>query len=66
MQAFRRLRGLTKDKNETKDRKRPPRMTGETKEIFDRLTEDAMKLLDNGDYSKNPNPFVHQTGTSAM
>ncbi|KAG0609582.1 hypothetical protein M758_8G195400 [Ceratodon purpureus] len=51
LQAFRRLRGLTKDKNETKDRKRPPRMTGETKEIFDRLTEDAMKLLDNGDYN---------------
>ena len=26
-------------------------MTGETKEIFDRLTEDAMKLMDNGDYN---------------
>lgn len=36
----------------TKDKKWAPPMVGETKQIFDRLTEDAMKLLDNGDYSK--------------
>lgn len=45
LQAFRRLRGVTKDK------KWASKMTGETKLIFDRLTEDAMKLLDNGDYN---------------
>lgn len=37
-----------------------PPMVGETKEIFDRLTEDAMKLLDNGDYSKILRSQLHQ------
>lgn len=46
LQAFRRLKGVKKDKKWSEP------MSADTKLIFDRLTEDAMKLMDNGDYSK--------------
>ena len=42
LQALRRLKGNS-------DRK--PKMSTETKILFDQLTEDAMKLTENGEYS---------------
>jgi len=45
LQAFRRLKGVKKDKKWSEP------MSADTKLIFDRLTEDAMKLMDNGDYN---------------
>ena len=42
LQALRRLKGNS-------DRK--PKMSTETKIVFDQLTEDAMKLMENGEYS---------------
>lgn len=32
---------------------RKTKMSGETKIVFDQLTEDAMKLMENGEYSKS-------------
>lgn len=43
LQALRRLKGNSKDRKE--------KMSDEIKHIFDKLTEDAMKLMDNGEYS---------------
>lgn len=43
LQGLRRLKG-TSNNNKGK-------MSVETKQLFDQLTEDAMKLMDNGDYS---------------
>jgi hypothetical protein len=34
-----------------KEGKRVERMSGSNKIIFDQLTEDSVKLMDNGDYS---------------
>ncbi|GMH16390.1 hypothetical protein Nepgr_018231 [Nepenthes gracilis] len=42
LQALRRLKGHSNNKKD--------KMSAETKLIFDKLTEDAMKLMDNGDY----------------
>ncbi|XP_047318436.1 CD2 antigen cytoplasmic tail-binding protein 2 homolog [Impatiens glandulifera] len=42
LKALRRLKGNSQNKKE--------KMSAETKVIFDQLTEDAMKLLENGDY----------------
>lgn len=42
LQALRRLKGTSKNKE---------KMTTENKQLFDQLTEDAMRLLENGDYS---------------
>lgn len=42
LRALRRLKGST-DKRQ--------KMSAETKLLFDQLTEDAMKLMENGDYS---------------
>ena len=42
LQALRRLKGNS-------DRK--AKMSAETKIVFDQLTEDAMKLMENGEYS---------------
>ncbi|KAL4036693.1 hypothetical protein IC575_000257 [Cucumis melo] len=43
LQALRRLKGNSKDRKE--------KMSAEIKHIFDKLTEDAMKLMDNGEYN---------------
>ena len=43
LRALRRLKGTSNNKKE--------KMSAETKVIFDQLTEDAMKLMENGDYS---------------
>ncbi|XVF44751.1 hypothetical protein PTKIN_Ptkin02bG0149300 [Pterospermum kingtungense] len=43
LQALRRLKGASNNKKE--------RMSAETKRVFDQLTEDAMKLMENGDYN---------------
>ncbi|KAK9096867.1 hypothetical protein Sjap_022364 [Stephania japonica] len=43
LQALKRLKGTSKDKKD--------RMSEETKLTFDQLTEDAMKLMDNGEYN---------------
>ncbi|XP_022988804.1 SUPPRESSOR OF ABI3-5 [Cucurbita maxima] len=43
LQALRRLKGNSNDRKE--------KMSAETKQIFDKLTEDAMKLMDNGEYN---------------
>lgn len=43
LQALRRLKGSSTNKKE--------KMSAETKVIFDQLTEDAMRLMENGDYS---------------
>ncbi|GAB4838451.1 hypothetical protein Ancab_027985 [Ancistrocladus abbreviatus] len=43
LQALRRLKGHSNSKKE--------KMLAETKLIFDQLTEDAMKLMENGDYN---------------
>lgn len=42
LRALRRLKGSTDKKQ---------KMSAETKRLFDQLTEDAMKLMENGDYS---------------
>ncbi|KAL6494570.1 hypothetical protein OROGR_031370 [Orobanche gracilis] len=42
LRALRRLKGSTDKKQ---------KMSAETKQLFDRLTEDAMKLMENGDYN---------------
>ncbi|KAL8142505.1 hypothetical protein V2J09_015537 [Rumex salicifolius] len=42
LQALRRLKGNSNSRKE--------KMSAETKVVFDQLTEDAMKLMDNGDY----------------
>lgn len=42
IQALKRLKGTTDNKT---------KMSEETKEIFDQLTESAMKLMENGEYS---------------
>ena len=42
IQALKRLKGTTDKKT---------KMSEETKEIFDQLTESAMKLMENGEYS---------------
>ncbi|XP_022763705.1 CD2 antigen cytoplasmic tail-binding protein 2-like [Durio zibethinus] len=43
LQALRRLKGATNNRKE--------KMSAEIKHVFDQLTEDAMKLMDNGDYN---------------
>ncbi|KAM7478966.1 hypothetical protein LguiA_027179 [Lonicera macranthoides] len=43
LRALRRLKGTSNNKKE--------KMSAETKVIFDQLTEDAMKLMENGDYN---------------
>lgn len=43
LQALRRLKGTSNNKKE--------KMSPETKLRFDQLTEDAMKLMENGDFS---------------
>lgn len=43
------LRGLRRLKGTSNNNK--GKMSGETKQLFDQLTEDAMKLMENGDYS---------------
>ncbi|KAL8097491.1 uncharacterized protein LOC141686862 [Apium graveolens] len=43
LQALRRLKGSSTNKKE--------KMSAETKVIFDQLTEDAMRLMENGDYN---------------
>ncbi|KAF6148762.1 hypothetical protein GIB67_019370 [Kingdonia uniflora] len=43
LQALRRLKGSSNDRKE--------RMSEETKLMFDQLTEDSMKLMENGDYN---------------
>ncbi|KAF8411471.1 hypothetical protein HHK36_004022 [Tetracentron sinense] len=43
LQALRRLKGSSNDKKE--------KMPAETKLLFDHLTEDSMKLMENGDYN---------------
>ncbi|KAJ8433935.1 hypothetical protein Cgig2_001864 [Carnegiea gigantea] len=43
LKALKRLKGDANDKR--------AKMSAETKRVFDQLTEDAMKLMDNGDYS---------------
>ncbi|XP_052194033.1 uncharacterized protein LOC127802328 isoform X2 [Diospyros lotus] len=43
LQALRRLKGTSNNKKE--------KMSSETKLLFDQLTEDAMKLMENGDYN---------------
>ncbi|XP_063936339.1 uncharacterized protein LOC108224648 isoform X2 [Daucus carota subsp. sativus] len=43
LQALRRLKGSSTSKKE--------KMSAETKVIFDQLTEDAMRLMENGDYN---------------
>lgn len=42
LQALRRLKGSSNRKE---------KMSAETKVVFDQLTEDAMKLMEDGDYS---------------
>ena len=42
LQALRRLKG---------NKERKAKMAFETKIVFDQLTEDAMKLMENGEYS---------------
>nr|GMD92840.1 CD2 antigen cytoplasmic tail-binding protein 2 isoform X2 [Ipomoea batatas] len=42
LQALRRLKGTSNNKE---------KMSAENKQLFDQLTEDAMKLLENGDYN---------------
>ncbi|CAM6087223.1 unnamed protein product [Calypogeia fissa] len=46
LRALRRLKAVAKEEGA-----RNGRMEGDTKVVFDQLTEDAMKLLDNGDYN---------------
>ncbi|XP_077224258.1 CD2-binding protein-like protein isoform X2 [Tasmannia lanceolata] len=43
LQALRRLKGTSNDRKE--------KMPEETKRMFDQLTEDSMKLMENGDYN---------------
>ncbi|CAN4080890.1 unnamed protein product [Withania somnifera] len=43
LQGLRRLKGTSSNKK--------GKMSGETKQLFDQLTEDAMKLMENGDYN---------------
>ncbi|XP_021282695.1 uncharacterized protein LOC110415299 isoform X2 [Herrania umbratica] len=43
LQALRRLKGTSNNRKE--------KMSAETKHVFDQLTEDAMKLMENGDYN---------------
>ncbi|XP_022726381.1 CD2 antigen cytoplasmic tail-binding protein 2-like [Durio zibethinus] len=43
LQALRRLKGASNNRKE--------KMSAETKHVFDQLTEDAMKLMENGDYN---------------
>lgn len=43
LKALKRLKGDANDKR--------AKMSAETKRVFDQLTEDAMKLMDNGDYN---------------
>lgn len=43
LRALRRLKGTSNNKKE--------KMPAETKQLFDQLTEDAMKLMENGDYN---------------
>ncbi|KAJ8562853.1 hypothetical protein K7X08_031305 [Anisodus acutangulus] len=43
LQGLRRLKGTSNDKK--------GKMSVETKQLFDQLTEDAMKLMENGDYN---------------
>lgn len=43
LQALRRLKGTSNNRKE--------KMSAGTKLVFDQLTEDAMKLLENGEYS---------------
>ncbi|XP_059309458.1 uncharacterized protein LOC132060432 [Lycium ferocissimum] len=43
------LRGLRRLKGTSNDKK--GKMSAETKQLFDQLTEDAMKLMENGDYN---------------
>ncbi|KAK8700297.1 hypothetical protein V6N13_018698 [Hibiscus sabdariffa] len=43
LQALRRLKGASNNRKE--------KMSAETKLVFDQLTEDAMKLMENGDYN---------------
>ncbi|KAK9677614.1 hypothetical protein RND81_11G155800 [Saponaria officinalis] len=43
LQALKRLKGHSSDKK--------AKMSAETKHVFDQLTEDAMKLMENGDYN---------------
>lgn len=43
LQALRRLKGTSNNRKE--------KMSAETKQLFDQLTEDAMMLMDNGDYN---------------
>ncbi|CAN4090340.1 unnamed protein product [Withania somnifera] len=43
LQGLRRLKGTSNNKK--------GKMSGETKQLFDQLTEDAMKLMENGDYN---------------
>lgn len=47
LRALRRLKSLSTEK----DRHSKAKMSSHTKETFDMLTEDAMKLLDNGEYN---------------
>lgn len=44
LQALRRLKGNSSNRKE--------KMSAETKQLFDQLTEDSMKLMENGDYGK--------------
>ncbi len=48
-QVLHALRGLKG--SSMKEGKRGERMSGSNKIIFDQLTEDSVKLMDNGDYS---------------
>ncbi|PHT54105.1 hypothetical protein CQW23_08567 [Capsicum baccatum] len=43
LQGLRRLKGTSNNKK--------GKMSGETKQLFDQLTEDAMKLMENGDFN---------------
>ncbi|XVE93121.1 hypothetical protein REPUB_Repub01dG0162900 [Reevesia pubescens] len=43
LQALSRLKGASNNRKE--------KMSAETKHVFDQLTEDAMKLMENGDYN---------------
>eukprot|EP00249_Psilotum_nudum_P013405 c24310_g1_i2 orf=987-1769(-) len=54
LQALRRLKGTSTQK----DRQHKMKMSDQTKALFDQLTEDAMKLLYDGDYSNfGPSPL---------
>jgi len=56
LRALRRLKGNSNNRKE--------KMTSETKLIFDQLTEDADKLIENGDYSKSL--ITYATSTTNM